>query len=66
MIFLGIFLFLAIGMHFSEWTSHPIEHIMALPGAGAYGLGAFHPLIITFAIYTFLALIRGIAKLFTK
>ena len=65
-IFIGIFLFLAIGMHFKEWLSHPIDHAMALPSAGAYGLGAFHPLIITFAIYTFLALIRGIAKLFTK
>ena len=66
MIFLGIFLFLAIGMHFSEWTSHPIEHIMALPGAGAYGLGAFHPLIITFAIYAVLGLLRGIAKLISR
>jgi len=30
MIFAGIFLFLAIGMHFKEWTSHPIEHLKAI------------------------------------
>jgi len=64
MIFLGIFLFLAIGMHFKEWISHPIEHIMALPDAGAYGFGPFHPLIFTLVIYLFIGLIRGIAKLF--
>jgi len=39
MIFTGIFLFLAIGMHFKEWTSHPVEHFKALPEAGAYGIG---------------------------
>ena len=65
-IFLGIFLFLAIVMHFKEWISHPIEHIMVLPDAGAYGLGPFHPLIITFVLYAFIGLIRGITKLFSK
>jgi len=34
-IFIGLFLFLAIGMHFKEWMDHPIEHAMALPTAGA-------------------------------
>ena len=66
MIFLGIFLFLAIGMHFKEWMSHPIDHIMALPDAGAFGLGPFHPLIITAFIYLVLLLFRGIAKLFNR
>ena len=66
MIFSGIFLFLAIGMHFREWISHPMEHIMALPDAGAYGLGPFHPLIITFVIYAFIGVIRGIAKLVSR
>ena len=63
MIFLGIFLVLALGMHFKEWMSHPIDHIMALPKAGAFGLGPFHPLIITTFFYLVLALFRGIAKL---
>jgi len=65
-IFIGLFLFLAIGMHFKEWTSHPIEHIMALPTAGAYGIGAFHPLVFTMALYIVVAMGRGIVKLFTK
>ena len=64
MIFLGIFLFLAIGMHFKEWMSHPIEHIMALPKAGAYGLGALHPLIFTAIVYLFFGIFRGIGRLF--
>ncbi len=64
MIFLGIFLVLAIGMHFKEWTSHPIEHIMALPEAGAYGFGPLHPLIFPAIIYGVFLLLRGIVKLF--
>ena len=65
-IFLGIFLFLALGMHFKQWTSHPIDHILALPKAGAYGLGPFHPLIITFVVYSFIGFFRGIIKLFSR
>ncbi len=65
-IFIGLFLFLAIGMHFKEWTSHPIEHIIALPTAGAYGIGAFHPLVFTIALYLLIAIGRGIVKLFSK
>jgi len=65
-IFTGLFLFLAIGMHFKEWMSHPIEHAMALPSAGAYGIGAFHPLVFTLALYLLLALGRGVGKLFKK
>jgi len=51
-IFVGIFLFLAIGMHFKAWISHPIDHMMALPSAGAYGLGPAHPLIFTLVLYS--------------
>ncbi|MDX9744662.1 MAG: hypothetical protein RBT59_12645 [Arcobacteraceae bacterium] len=63
MIFIGIFLFLAIGMHFKEWMSHPIEHIMALPSAGAYGLGAIHPLIFTFVLYLLFVVVRALKRL---
>lgn len=65
-IFTGLFLFLAIGMHFKEWMSHPIEHAMALPSAGAYGIGAFHPLVFTLVLYLLLALGRGVGKLFSR
>jgi hypothetical protein len=65
-IFLGIFVFLAIGMHFKEWINHPIDHIMALPTAGAYGIGAFHPLVFTLALYFVFVFIRAIVRLFIK
>ena len=65
-IFTGIFLFLAIGMHFKEWTSHPVEHTMALPSSGAYGIGAVHPLVFTVVVYLFFVLLRGVIKLFMK
>lgn len=65
-IFLGVFLFLAIGMHFKEWLSHPIEHIIALPHAGAYGIGAIHPLVFTLIGYILLWIPRGIFKVFSK
>jgi hypothetical protein len=65
-IFVGIFLFLAIGMHFKEWISHPLEHIMALPSAGAYGIGAIHPLVFTVVVYVIFVMLRGIVRLFIK
>ncbi|UFH59269.1 hypothetical protein [Sulfurovum mangrovi] len=65
-IFIGLFLFLAIGMHFKEWTSYPVEHLMALPHAGAYGIGAAHPLVFTAILYLVIALFRGIIKLFRR
>jgi len=53
-------------MHFKEWTSYPIEHLMALPNAGAYGIGALHPLVFTFSIYMIFVLLRGIVRFFIK
>jgi len=70
MIFIGVFLFLAIGMHFKEWISHPIVHMQALPHAGAYGIGAIHPLVFTVAGYLILGVFRliwrGIRRLVGK
>jgi hypothetical protein len=65
-IFIGIFLFLAIGMHFEEFTSFPIEHITNLPHAGAYGFGPAHPIIFTLIVYIIIWIPRFVAKLFTK
>lgn len=65
-IFTITFLVLAIGMHFAEWLSHPVEHIMALPSAGAYGLGAFHPLIFTLIVYLILLIFKFIGKLLKR
>ncbi len=65
-IFIGIFLFLAIGMHFKEWLSHPIDHVIALPTAGAYGIGAFHPLIFTLIVYIIISIFRVIFSFFKR
>lgn len=65
-IFVGIFLFLTIGMHFDQWVSHPIVHLKALPHAGAYGIGAWHPLVFTIAGYIILGFFRVIFALFSK
>lgn len=66
LIFIGVFLFLTIGMHFKEWTSYPIEHMMALPNSGAYGIGAIHPLVFTLIVYLVIRLPFLLKKLFTR
>ncbi len=65
-LFMGIFLFLAIRMHFEEWLDHPLEHITTLPNAGAFGFGAFHPLIFTLIVYIIFIIFRAFIRLFTK
>ncbi len=69
-IFIGIFLFLAIGMHFKEWMSHPVEHLEMLPVSGAYGIGWMHPLVFSAALYLFIGVARlissGVEKIFKK
>lgn len=65
-IFIGLFLFLAIGMHFKQWTSAPVEHIGALAHAEAFGIGAIHPLLFTVALYAVLWIPRGVIKVLSK
>jgi hypothetical protein len=66
-IFLGIFLFLALGMHHKEWLSHPIQQIESLPESS---LGPWHPLYIAFGVYLVVLMLRlligGIGKIFKK
>lgn len=67
LIFIGLFLFLAIGMHFKQWTSQPIEHLMNLPHGGAFGIpGLIHPLVFTLIAYVVIRLPFLIKKLFKK
>lgn len=63
-IFVGVFILLTLGMHHKQWWSHPIEHLISLPQAGAYGIGFIHPLVFSVAVYLLLWIPRGIAKLF--
>lgn len=66
LMFIGVFLFLAIGMHFKEWMSYPIDHLMALPASGAYGLGMLHPFIFTLVGFLVLVLILAIGRFVKK
>ena len=66
-IFIGLFLFLALGMHMKQWLAHPIEHFEHLSGSQ---FGFFHPLYFTALVYVVLYVIRailsGIKRLFTR
>lgn len=66
LLFIGVFLFLAIGMHFKEWMNYPVEHLMALPSAGAYGLGMIHPLVFTLMGYIVVIVILALSRLIKK
>jgi hypothetical protein len=60
-IFFAILLVLTFVQHTDIFTA-PMDRIKALPTSGAYGLGAFHPLVFTFAGYIALWVVRGIIK----
>ncbi|WP_200762992.1 hypothetical protein [Nitrosophilus alvini] len=62
-IYIAIFLFLAIGMHFKEWISHPVEHIKALPSSE---FGPLHPFLFAFGGYIFILIIRLFVKIIRK
>ena len=59
-LFLTIFLFLTIGIHFSAWVDHPLEHLFLLSHADAYGLGVIHPIIFSFIGYLIISFILWI------
>ncbi|MBL6970230.1 MAG: hypothetical protein ISR68_02400 [Campylobacterales bacterium] len=66
-IYIGIFLFLAIGMHFKQWIDHPIEHLMNMPSGGAFGVpGIAHPFVFTLVVYLVVYLFRSIGSVFSK
>ncbi len=62
-IFLFLFVFLSIWMHFKEWTDHPIEHIKSLPESQ---FGIFHPLVFTFFVYILILIVRIFIKIARK
>ena len=62
-IYLGLFLFLAGGMHHKAWLDHPIEHIQALPSSD---FGVFHPIYFTFGAYLLISIIRLMVGLTRK
>ncbi len=62
-IYLIIFLFLTLGMHYKEWFSHPFEHISSLPTSQ---FGAFHPIFFSFGVYLIVLIMRGVIVGFRK
>jgi len=63
MIYLVLFVFLAIAMHFKACITHPLEHIKALPTAP---LGTIHPLLFTFLVYLVVLIVRISIRLVKK
>ena len=54
-----VFLFLAIGMHYDQWLSYPLEHIGNLPNGGAFGVpGIAHPFVFTLIVYLIVSIPR--------
>lgn len=66
LIFTILFLFLTLGMHMTQWLSHPLEHINHL---GTHKM-PYHPLLYTFLLYLFVGVLRSfwyiLKKIFTK
>ncbi len=56
---------LALVLHPDLLTS-PIERFSELPHAGAYGIGALHPLVFALVGYLGLWIFRGVWKGFSK
>lgn len=62
LIFIVIFLFLALGMHMNQWFSHPIEHLNQL---NTHKM-PYHPLLYTAIVYILLGIIRVVITTFMK
>ena len=54
-IFLTLMIVLALGMHFNQWISHPIEHLEQL----SHHKMPYHPLLYTAFLYIILGAFRG-------
>ncbi len=62
-IFAGLFLFLALTLHFKAWLDHPIRHLEALPTSS---LGLWHPLYLTLAVYLLIWIFRIVFRLIKR
>lgn len=66
LLFISVFLFLAIGIHFKAWRGYPLEYFMVLPSSDAYGVGMIHPLVLLVAGFLVLLLIFALGHLLKK
>lgn len=53
-VFIALFVLLALGMHITQWISHPVEHLEQLASAKM----PYHPLLYTGVIYVAIGIIR--------
>jgi hypothetical protein len=62
LIFIAIFLFLALGMHMNQWLTQPLTHLNNLSTHKM----PYHPLLYTTIVYSFIWLIRAVIRAFIK
>jgi hypothetical protein len=60
MIFISLFIVLALGMHMNQWLTHPIEHFARL----ATDKMPYHPLLYTGVFYASIVFLRFAFHLF--
>lgn len=56
-LFVLLFVILALGMHFKAWIDHPIAHLKSLPDSP---LGIWHPFVLTAVVYILIGVVRWI------
>ena len=64
LLWLIFFILLSLVMHFDEWITNPLEHILKLKTSGAYGLGFLHPIVFTTTVYVMILIPRFIISFF--
>lgn len=65
-LYLFLFVFLSLLMHFKEFINHPIAHLLNLKDAGAYGFGGLHPIIFTTFVFVVVLLLKLILQFLKK
>ena len=58
------FILLSVVMHFDEWMSDSVAHMLKLETSGAYGLGFLHPIIFTSMVYFMIVIPKLIIRAF--
>ncbi|QKJ27972.1 hypothetical protein [Aliarcobacter cibarius] len=65
-IYIFILIILSIIIHYKEFLTHPVEHVLGLMDSGAYGFGGFHPFIFSAVIYIIIGIPRVLFKIITR
>ncbi len=60
-VFVILLVLLSLLMHFGAWLSHPVSHFTSLAQSS---LGLWHPLFLTFILYSIVGVIRWIVSFF--